>query len=98
MTVVQLTIASEKRWACGSCVMEVYLVKGDGRTSWEYFYDNIKGFEWEKGYEYVLEVRKEQVPNPPACGSSIRYFLVKEISKTNKTSEDMPGNIVPPPS
>lgn len=49
---------------------------------WTLFYSSIQGFEYEEGYNYTLEVRKEDVPNPPADAPSIRYILVKEISKT----------------
>ncbi len=54
-----------------------------GTENWEYFYfvDSIEGFNYEPGYVYALEVKKTEVENPPADGSSIRYELVKIISK-----------------
>ncbi len=47
----------------------------------EYFYDEIVGFTYEAGYEYVLRVRKDVIENPPADGSSFSYNLVEIVSK-----------------
>lgn len=93
--VVKMTVASEKRMAMGVAPMEVLLVKEGDATEWSFFYSNIEGFNHEKGYEYVLDVKKENVENPtPADASSIKYTLVKEVSKTQKTSEGMPEDVV----
>lgn len=91
---VQMTVASEKRMAMGVAPMEVLVVKEGADTDWSFFYTNIEGFNYEPGYEYVLEVKKEAVAEPvPADASSIKYTLVKEVSKTEKTSENMPAGI-----
>lgn len=87
---VQMTVASEKRTAMGVGPMEVLQVKEGDATEWSFFYSNIEGFNFEEGYEYVLEVKKEKKEQPiPADASSIKYILVKEVSKTKKTSENM---------
>ncbi len=86
----KMTIASETRDCVGVGPQDCLLVKMDGQTDWEYFYSSIDGFIYEPGYEYVLEIKKEQVENPAADQSSIRYILVKEVSKTQKTSENLP--------
>lgn len=54
-----------------------------GTENWEYFYyvDGIEGFTYEPGFVYALEVKKTEIKNPPADGSSIRYELVRIISK-----------------
>lgn len=91
---VKMTVASEKRIAMGVGPMEVFLVKEGEETEWSYFYSNIDGFDYESGYEYVLEVKKEKIDDPPMDSSSIKYTLVKEVSKTQKTSENMPEDIV----
>lgn len=51
--------------------------------NWEYFYyyNSIKGFDYEEGYTYTLNVREEKVENPPADGSSLSYTLIKVVSK-----------------
>ena len=66
----------------GTCLL---VQEGDliGTQDWEYFYyfDSIEGFNYEPGFVYGLQVKKTEVKNPPADGSSIRYELVKIISK-----------------
>lgn len=58
------------------------LVKENQEDDWGLFYDQIDGFDYEEGYNYKITVRVEDVPNPPAGGSSIRWILVDVISKT----------------
>ncbi len=52
---------------------------GDGFGN---FYDNIKGFEFEWGYNCRLRVLKQDVRNPPADGSSVKYTLEEVLEKT----------------
>lgn len=87
---VTYVIASETVDCDGVGKQKCLLVKKGDATDWEYFYSPIEGFNHENGYEYVLRVKEEKVDNPPADASSIRYTLVKEISKTAKTSEYIP--------
>lgn len=93
---VKMTIASETRIAvAGAAPMETMLVKEGDATEWTYFYDNIEGFTYAPGYEYVLEVKKENIEGPiPADASSIKYTLVKEVSKTEKVSEGLPEPVI----
>lgn len=78
------TIASHREDCTGVVKMKCLLVKkGDG-TEWEFFYSPIEGFNYEEGFEYKLEVRTEEIENPPADSSSVRYILVNEISKEKK--------------
>jgi hypothetical protein len=70
----------------GEMTGECLLVQtGDNLNTdkWEYFYfhDSIKGFDYEEGYVYTLEVREEKVKNPPMDGSSINYTLIEILSK-----------------
>lgn len=91
---VKMTVASEKRIAVGVAPMEVLLVKEGDASEWSFFYSEIVGFNYVPGYEYVLDVKKEQREEPiPADASSIIYTLVKEVSKTQKTSENMPADV-----
>jgi heat shock protein HslJ len=57
------------------------LVKEKPEDEYMLFYDQVEGFEYEEGYEYKLIVHLEQVENPPAGGSSLRYSLVSVESK-----------------
>ncbi|KFF24916.1 MULTISPECIES: DUF4377 domain-containing protein [Chryseobacterium] len=68
----------------GVAPMKCLQVKEKASESWTNFYTNIEGFTYEPGYEYVLKVKTEKIANPPADGSSIKYTLIKEVSKTKK--------------
>ncbi|KAG4078386.1 hypothetical protein HA402_013096 [Bradysia odoriphaga] len=57
-------------------------VKDDPAEDWRFFYGYIDGFTYEPGYEYVLKVDAEDVPNPPIDGSSVKYTLKEQVSKT----------------
>ncbi|MDR2951081.1 MAG: DUF4377 domain-containing protein [Prevotella sp.] len=85
-----LVIASQQGDCVGVAPMECFLVKKDGQTEWEFFYNNIEGFNYEPGNEYVIEVKTEKIETPAADQSSLKYTLVKEVSKTQKTSENLP--------
>lgn len=85
-----ITVASEKADCMGVAPQKCLLIKRDGADSWEFWYSGIEGFDHQNGYEYVLKIRREEIANPAADQSSIKYVLVKEISRTRKTSEEMP--------
>ncbi|MFS8131111.1 MAG: DUF4377 domain-containing protein [Candidatus Dojkabacteria bacterium] len=78
------TIDSNKYPCTGSGPMECYKIQYNQKGQFLYFYDQIEGFNYEAGYEYVLLVGKETVINPPADGSSIKYTLLEMLSKTKK--------------
>ncbi len=78
------TIASTKVDCQGVAPQKCLQIKKNTQKEWEYFYRNIEGFNYEEGYEYVIEVSQEKIKNPPADGSSIKYKFVKLISKTKK--------------
>lgn len=62
--------------------VECMLVREDGEK--EYLHldlYSVKGFEYEKGYEYKLLVKKTTLANPPADGSSYVYELVRIVMK-----------------
>lgn len=69
---------------------ECMLVKEEGELEYSYLdFGGIKGFDYVRGHEYELEVRKTTLANPPADGSSIAYTLLRIIS-------DMPS-VTPKP-
>lgn len=54
----------------------------------EYWYDEIEGFEFEKGFEYVLRVQKTKRIKPiPADASMYRYELLDIVSKQESTED-----------
>lgn len=81
------TVASQLGIAHGPHTLQpVLLVKTNDDTSWRAVYQGIEGFDFEAGYEYRLRIKAEQLPDPPQDGSSIRYTLLEQISKTPATS------------
>ena len=58
------------------------LVKEKPEDEWTYFYDQIEGFKYEKGFTYELLVNEIPVPNPADDASSLRYKLKNIVSKT----------------
>ncbi len=86
----KLIVASEQGDCVGVTPMKCLLVKKEGQKDWEFFYSNIEGFNYEPGYEYELEVRVEKIENPAVDQSSLKYTLVKEMSKEKKESKDLP--------
>lgn len=68
----------------GVAPMKCLQVKETQSGNWTNFYSNIEGFTYEPGYEYVLKVKTEKIQNPPADASSIKYTLVKQVSKIKK--------------
>lgn len=89
----KLTVASVQADCMGVAPQKCLLIKFSESPEWVFYYSGIDGFEYEAGFEYVLEVKKHVVDNPAADQSSIRYELVKVISKEAKTSSDLPASV-----
>ena len=51
--------------------------------AWEYFYDEIEGFDFEPGYIYKIKIKTENLDTEtlPADASSIRYTYIETIEK-----------------
>lgn len=77
-------VASQTADCTGVAPMKCLQIKEKKSENWQNLYSNIEGFTYEPGFEYTLKVRTEKVENPPADASSIKYVLVKEISKVKK--------------
>jgi hypothetical protein len=77
-------VASKTVDCTGVAPMKCLQVKEKESDSWGNFYSNIEGFTYEPGFEYVLKVKTEKIQNPPMDGSSIKYTLVQQVSKTKK--------------
>lgn len=90
---IQMIVASQQGDCVGVVPQKCLLVKKGADTNWTFFYDKIEGFNYEEGYEYVLEVKEEKVENAPADASSLKYILVKEVSKTPTISQGLPESV-----
>lgn len=78
---ITFDVADRYRDCTGVGPMHCLYVREKGASGWQYFYDPISGFTYEEGYTYTIRVKREQVPNPPADGSTYRYTLVKVLTK-----------------
>lgn len=81
-------VGSETADCVGLVPQQCLLVKFDPNAEWEFHYDGIEGFAYEPGFEYQLRVRRVELADPPADGSSIIYQLIEVQEKTA---------VVPPP-
>ena len=61
----------------GEGPQQCMLIRDNPEDEYTLFYDQIEGFEYEEGYEYKLVIKEEQVENPPAGGSSLKWSLVQ---------------------
>ncbi|MDB5228365.1 MAG: hypothetical protein JWN78_2558 [Bacteroidota bacterium] len=81
------TIDAQRAKCEAATTMQCLLVKKSGQKTFELFYDNINGFDYQEGYVYVIQVRQEaKTPPIPANASVYNYSLVKVVSK-----KAMPG-------
>ncbi len=58
-----------------------YQIKENGEKDWTFFYDEIEGFNFEWGTNYILKIKKEKIENPPADGSSLKWVLASIVKK-----------------
>lgn len=83
-----MMINSEQVDCYGVAPMKCFQVKlvhdGKPEGEWTNMYTSIAGFDYEPGYVYTLEVKKETLDarNVPQDASSVRYTLIKVLSKT----------------
>lgn len=69
------------------------MVKNSPEKNWEFFHDQIEGFEHEKGYEYQLLIEIVNFTEDLEEDSSIKYILKKVISKKAVESTKSTNNI-----
>ena len=79
---VTLKVAPKLEDCMGMVPMRCMRVKMDDQENWSAHYENIEGFSFVPGFEYNLLVRITWIDKPPADGSSVRYTLLRELSRT----------------
>ncbi len=72
----------------GEAPQKCMQIKENPEDDYQYFYDQIEGFDYEEGYEYELLVKEENVENPPADASSLKWTLVEVVNKTPVEPEE----------
>lgn len=83
-TNVTLKINHYKETAIGvdkNLVLQIQENNNIGSDNWILLYNEIEGLNYELGYIYEINARKEKISNPPADGSSVKYILTDLISK-----------------
>lgn len=83
-------VASEQRSCQGIIQQSCFLTKANENGSWELFYNEIKGFDYEEGFEYKLLVSEKELNEVLADDSSIKTTLIRILSKEEKTSSNLP--------
>ncbi|MBU7570188.1 MAG: DUF4377 domain-containing protein [Flavobacterium sp.] len=84
---IRMTIKEELASCTGVAPQNCYQVKYKKSKDWEFFYDQIEGFEYTPGYRYVIDVKRTKRKNIPADASAYTYKLKKIIKKEKITNE-----------
>lgn len=79
---IELYVDSKRVDCVGVAPQKCLRTRTDPNSEWQFFYNDIEGFDYEEGFIYKLKVNTFDVENPPADASSIRYELNEVISKT----------------
>lgn len=83
------TVASEMIVARNWATFQIaYLVKKGDQKPWEPFLNQIKGFEFEPGYETRIRVRIDPLSKPMEDGPSSEYTMTEQFSRVQKQSID----------
>jgi hypothetical protein len=86
-------IASEKEMGYSPVSsMEYYMIQYKFKESdnWMLLGENIAGFDYEEGYEYIIRVKMTKIKNPLQDQSGVQYTLIKIVSKTKTESAPWP--------
>lgn len=70
----------------GVAPQKCFQVRESPEDEWALFYDSIKGFEYEPGYDYKIRVAEKIVDNPPADAPLFQWSLIEVLSKTPANS------------
>ena len=79
---VEVIVASYKVKCTALAEQSCFLIKLKPEDEWTYYYNDLDGFDYEEGYEYVLLVKKLRGSNDITDASDFKYELVEIRSKT----------------
>lgn len=79
---IRLTIKEDLANCTGVAPQTCFQVKYKNSKDWEFFYDQIKGFDYKPGFRYVIDVIRTKRKNVPADASAYTYKLKRVITKT----------------
>lgn len=58
-----------------------YWIKKQGSNVWEIMYSTIQNFNYEEGYEYIIEVEATKTKSPGPDESGKQYTLLNHIKR-----------------
>ena len=88
-----ITIGPYTETCYGFIEQQCYLEFNEERQRWEFFYEDIRGFDFEPGYIYKLKVRLEDRGTEIQDVGRYAYHLVEVISKTEASVDEKPPRI-----
>lgn len=88
-----LYVGPQRAPCTGVAPMECLQVRESPDAPYTNFFDEIAGFEFAPGYEYELRVRVDEVEDPPADASSLRYTLVEVVNRTPVATTPLEGTL-----
>lgn len=74
------------------------MIRENPDYKWQPCNTDILGFDYEEGYEYILEIKVVPAKLPPDVhidGAPFSRHLIRQISKEKRTSENMPADYPP---
>ena len=74
----------------GFIEQQCYLEFNEESQEWEFFYESIRGFNFEPGYIYTLKVRLEDRGTEIQDVGRYAYHLVEVIDKEEASIDEMP--------
>ena len=92
VTMSTLYVDSQLVDCVGIGPQQCMLVRENPDSEWEMFYDDIEGFAYREGTEYIISVKITEVENPPADSSSLKYVLADVLSPVNNGCELEPDS------
>ena len=77
----------------GFIEQQCYLEFNEESQEWEFFYEDIQGFDFTPGYIYKLKVRLEDRGTEIQDVGRYAYHLVEVISKTEAPVDERPPRV-----
>ncbi len=74
----------------GFIEQQCYLEFNEERQRWEFFYDGIRGFDFEPGFIYRLKVSLHERPEGIQDVGRYEYRLVEVLSKEEASVDERP--------
>ena len=82
--VKQVIVASYRTDCFALTAQSCYLIKQNQEDEWKFYYNELAGFDYEEGYEYVISVKQKRNNNNINDASDVEYELIEVISKVKK--------------